>query len=304
MRDAFYDLYKKDGGAARRALNDANLKFASLYMLRPEIMKLGLESELSERNSSALRILKELSSRAVDFKARPGDRAVLKWMFDTGCIETGLGPEYDGVMDAIAALLIKTYCDKTCLPGLCDLIFDRHRLGLSTYDAEWAFFECGDPACLELTAKRLLSGDARDLAYAQRLLSFLPCFKLAEEAAAQHKRITQWLRENKPYLCYTGESCLMCSDPCRFKYFPELKYLQRPASDGNGGDLSNENRKRITAFSALDEKTQELLSERSRTLYAGSPTQWKAWMDMPVEQQIKTSRRITGKDSRHGNRRR
>lgn len=304
IRDEFYNLYKTDKNAALRALGDEKLKFATLYALRPEISKLGLEAGLNERSAVALRILREISSRTAEYVPRQDDKAVLRWMFDTGCKETGLGSQYDGIMDAVAALLIKAYKDKSCLPGLCDMIFDRHRLGSNTYDAEWAFFECGDPECLAIAAKRLLSGDGRDIVLAQRLLGFLPCLNPGEGAAAQYKRVAQWLQENKPYLCYTGESCLMRTDPCRFKFSPESKYLQKPVFESGGGALSYDDRKRLEKFAALDEQTQTLLGERSRALYAGSPLQWKKWMSNPVEEQIKSSNRTIGKDFRHGNRRR
>ncbi len=304
MRDAFYNLYKQDKGAALRALNDDRLSFPPLYALRPEITKLGLESQLSGRNYLALELSKELASNMhyTQYESIPEDKSVLIWMFKTGCAETDFGDEYDNIMDLTAALLIKVHNDKSCLRELCGMIFSRHRSGLFTYDAEWAFFECGDPECIAITAEYLLSKDHRDVILARRLLHFLPCIDDTDpDAAAQHRRVMQWIKQNKPYLYYTGENGLLCGDPCRFRVSLESKYLQKPLYAGSGGNsLSPRERQKAMVFSALDEQTKSMLGECSGKLHKESPQKWASWINAPMKTQIESVERIVGRGQRNG----
>lgn len=301
MREAFYSLYKLDSAAALRVLDDDRLGFPALYALRPEIIKLGLESSLSARNSAALKILKLLASR--DYTAYESDtqhKDVLKWIFNTGRKETNLGEEYDGIIDAAAALLVKVYNDKDCLPGLCDMIFDRHRSGLNIYDAEWAFFESGDAQCISLVSKRLASPDVRDVMLAQNLLRFLPCFDPGQQGSKQYSGVIRWIRENGPYLFYTGESSLMRGEPCRFTLSLESKYLQRPQPQSDMPPLPGE-RERLNEFGSLDERTKARLSDYSQRLHAGDIKSWNRWIGAPITAQIESMQNPIRKGGRHGN---
>jgi hypothetical protein len=297
-RSAFYDLYKRDAAAAVDALSDIKLGFPALYILRPEISKLGLEAYLSPRNKDALRLSKEIvSDGRYAFEARPEHLPVLNWMFTTGCRETDLGGEYDRIIDAAAILLVKVFGDKSCLGALVDLIFLRHRKGLYTYDAEWALFESGDAGCLSMAAERLLSKDSRDVALARRLLRFLPCCDDTEDPAMQRRHINNWLSVNKPYMYYTGETNLMCSDPCRFRVSDESKYLQK--SFGGDSALSQDEWLQLEKLSDLDEDTKRRLGEYSHSLYRNNRQRWQRWMRSPLPDQIAMLKHTAGKRGRY-----
>jgi hypothetical protein len=222
-------------------------------------------------------------------------------MFMTGCTETELGGEYDGIIDAAAILLIKSYGDTTCLKALGDMIFRRHRRGLYTYDAEWAFFESGDPDCLAMAAGRLLSPDKSDNLLARRLLKFLPCCGAdTKEPGRQYERIMNWLSQNKPFMYYTGESNQMCGSPCRYRVSDELKYLQMQAAD-YGGPPSRRVQMSAPDISVLDTDTKRLLGECSHILRKSGRQRWMRWMQSPLPVQIEAAKRIAGKRAQNGN---
>lgn len=298
-RNAFYDFYKKDPGAAIDALNDSKLGFPALYILRPEIIKLGLEPYLNQRNAAALKLSEQIvSANRHAFEAASEYLPVLKWMFTTGCKETGLGSEYDRIIDAAAILLIKAFGDRSCLGALMDLIFERHRRGSYTYDAEWALFESGDAQCIAMAADRLLSKDKRDVALARRLLKFLPCCRdESTDPASQRWSVLSWLKRNKPYLFYTGESNQMCEAPCPFRVSYESKYLQK--SFGGDNALSMDEWQRLEKLSGVDADTQRLLGECSQYLYSSNRRHWHNWMHSPLPVQIEASKRILGKCGRN-----
>lgn len=301
IRNAFYDLGRSDIAAAINALNDPRLRFPTLYALRPEITKLGLEPYLSPRNIAALSISEALASGINEYAYEPAPEhaPVLKWMFMTGCSETGLGGEYDRIIDAAAALLIKAYGDTSCLRALADMIFLRHRKGLYTHDAEWAFFESGEPGCLAMVAGRLLSRDPKDAALARSLLKFLPCYnERTADANIQYRRVVKWLEQNRPYLYYTGESNQMCKEPCRFRVSDECKYLQKSVREA--GALSPGEWARFNSLGALDADTKQLLGERSHSLYRNNRQQWRKWLGSPLPVQIASTKRVAGKRGRYG----
>jgi hypothetical protein len=298
-RNAFYGLYNKDPDAAIDALNDSKLGFPALYILRPEIIKLGLEPYLSSRNAAALKLTEQIASAAQGtFEAAPEDMPVLKWMFTTGCKESGLGSEYERIIDAAAILLVKAFGDRSSLGALIDLIFERHRRGSYTYDAEWALFESGDAQCIAMAADRLLSKDKRDVALARRLLKFLPCCRdESANPASQRRSVLSWLKRNKPYLYYTGESNQMCEAPCPFRVSYESKYLQK--SFGGDNALSMDEWQRLEKLSEVDADTQRLLGECSQYLHSNNRRHWHDWMHSPLPVQIEASKRILGKRGRN-----
>lgn len=300
-RNAFYNACRRDRVAAINALNGPALRFPALYALRPEIAKLGLEPSLNIRNFDALNISKALANtERYMFEPAPEHYPVLRWMFMTGYEDTYLGGEYDRIIDAAAILLIKVYGDRSCLRALGDMIFMRHRKGLYTYDAEWAFFESGDPDCLAMAAERLASPDARDVTLARRMLKFLPCLSgRTPEPGRQHRDVVRWLNLNKPYLYYTGESNLQCSEPCRFRVSDECKYLQKGVSDISSAPLSYEEQINLNNINILDPGTRRLLGECSHLLHKSSKQRWQAWMRSPLSVQIESSKRIVGKRGRN-----
>jgi hypothetical protein len=291
-RDLFQRLYSDDAIQAINMLNDDRLSFPTLHILRPEISKLSLWGSLSDRNRKALEVEKDLLARRHPGRGMTDDelRAILKWMLRTGSDDVGLGEEYDAIMDLAALVLIKEYREADIVPVLVDIIFRRHRRGLNTHDAEWALFESGNPECIAMIARHLLSKDARDVSMARRLLRFIPCPE-QDDAAAQYQWVMQWLGRNRRYLAYTGESNQKCSTPRPFQVVLERKYLQRAL---DAGELLPEEEAAVAAFSQLPPEDKELLSEYSHYLHATGGAQWRWWMQNSLEEQIAAARRWQG----------
>lgn len=292
-RDLFQRLYSDDAIQAINMLNDDRLSFPTLHILRPEISKLSLWGSLSDRNRKALEVEKDLLARRHPGRGMTEDefRAILKWMLRSGGNDVSLGEEYDTIIDLAALLLIKEYREADILPLLVDIIFNRHRMGLNTHDAEWALFESGSPECIAMIARHLLSQDVRDISMARRLLRFIPCPE-RDDAVAQYRWIMQWLGRNRQYLAYTGESNQKCNCPRPFQVALEHKYLQR-ALDA-GGELLPEEEAAVAAFSRLPSSDKELLSEYSQFLRAAGGAQWQRWIHSSLQEQLEAARRWQG----------
>lgn len=299
MKNLFNHLLEQDQNAAINLINDSRLQFPSLYILQKEIMKLKLENFLNERNRLACVISAALLDRRRPkvYKNRIESYPLLHWMLQTGYSEENMDDSYNEVMDLISILLVREFHDQLCLDYIEKMIFNRHRKGLSTYDAEWAYFECRDPACLDRVANRLFSSDQQDVALARRLLGFIPCFSENDgNPAMQHRCATQWITRNRPFLRYTGESNQQCFHPCHYEVSLENKYLQKPfAQSKESAPFSKEEQSVLRKFSALDYDTKMLLSEYSNDLHAKSIDTWQEWMQLPQQEQIK--RLNTGKES-------
>lgn len=232
LGNIFHDSCLRNHESAAALVNDGRLRFPALYLLRPEIRKLGLEGSLNARNRRALELSELFMSpgQPGTYAARPEDLPVLRWMLRTGHAEEGLGEQYDAIMDAAAILLAREHRDIASLPYIEKMIFARHGKGLYTHDAEWALFESGDPRSLEMVSRRLLSQKGSDVELARRLLGFVPCFgDSAASPARQYRCASQWISLNRPRLAYTGESSLKGGNPCRFEV---VEAAGAPAASG------------------------------------------------------------------------
>lgn len=297
MRNGFYNLFKKDAHNTMRMLNDDRLVYPWLYILRPEIKVLTLDSYLSNRNRLSLEITRGLTAQKKPvYASKPDHFPVLQWMLKTGYPESDLGEAYDRIMDFTALLLVKEHHDKSCLRPLEQILFSRHRKGLHTYDAEWAFFESRDPECLVMVADRLRSAVPKDVELARRLLGFIPCIKEnTADPVKQYHCVMGWINDNRPYLRYTGESSLKGWNPRRFEVLPELKYLQKPLTAENAlPSLSSGEQSKIGGFKGLKTDAQILLSDHSQRLRRSSEAQWKAWMQLSLAEQIESAGRSAG----------
>lgn len=294
-RDLFHRLYEQDAAQAVNMLNDEGLTYPSLYILQPEIRKHSLDMSLSPKNRLALEIGKMLIAHKHPDESSEQVHDVLRWMLQSGSSAVELGEEYDTIMDLVALLLIKIYEDKDVLPLLEDMIFNRHRKGLNTYDAEWALFESADPECIRMVARRLLSEDVRDVSMARRMLSFIPCFAEQDDARRQYQCVMQWLSKNRRFLRYTGESNLKCGTPQPFRVALEEKYLQQNVgTEEEWSHMQPADQAAVAAFSQLGETEKELLSEYSQHLRAAGAQQWRRWMNSPVSEQINSAKRWQG----------
>ncbi|MGH4117329.1 hypothetical protein [Clostridium sp.] len=155
-----------------------------------------------------------------------GHYPVLKGVFERCSWQNELSDEYDELLDASAALLIKIHKDNSILPSIVDTIFFRNRESLFTHDLIWAFFEARDPYSLMLIANYLHSDDERDIKLACKLLDFVPSIDMTTSRDSKDKYMAffYWLIENYRFLYFTGESFQRTSNPIPYKIDSDAKY--------------------------------------------------------------------------------
>lgn len=227
IRSFFYQLAKENEKEALNLINDENLHFTPLFVLRPEIEELNLFQKLNARNRIALGITNEiLSSKRnisdveyLSFDYIQAVHSVLKWMLETGCINDGLDDQYDEILDITAIFLTKIYRDKTVLPIIAEMIFRRYKQGLLIHDLAWAFFESRDPISLSIISERLQSKELKDVELAQELLSFVPGIGIREniDIKKQYLSFLDWFGKNNLFLHFTGESFQQVKNPVIYR---------------------------------------------------------------------------------------
>nr|WP_208459714.1 hypothetical protein [Clostridium botulinum] len=303
IRSFFYQLAKENEKEALNLINDENLHFTSLFVLRPEIEELNLFQKLNARNRIALGITNEiLSSKRnisdveyLSFDYIQAVHSALKWMLETGCINDGLDDQYDEILDITAIFLTKIYRDKTVLPIIAEMIFRRYKQGLLIHDLAWAFFESRDPISLSIISERLQSKELKDVELAQELLSFVPGIGIREniDIKKQYLSFLYWFGKNNLFLHFTGESFQQVKNPVIYRVVLEAKYLCEPVSIDTGEILRILGRKEcklIDQFKRLDKNTQKLLSEFSVMLHHNNICKWQYWLECPIGEQIKFAR--------------
>lgn len=301
LREVFYGLCGTNAGYAAELLNDEKLKFPSLYILLPEVLKFSLNTYLNQKNKSALEISKNLINRKKTYRHDPKYYPILQWMFLTGCKEAELGEEFDKIIDFCAILLVKEHKDKTVLKPLEELIFDRYKKGRYTYDAEWAFFESRSAECLYIIAKRLLSTDCMDVELARKLLRFIPCMQKNGHPEKLHHDVMVWIQENEPYLYYTGESSQKSVSPCMYEVSYREKYLQTASQPYDSiAVIANWRQEDIKAFDSLERETQRILSDYSQRLLKYSRDIWNRWLMSPLRKQIEQAELFFEQEVRNG----
>lgn len=303
IRSFFHQLTKTNEKEALNLINDENLHFASLFVLKPEIEELKLFQKLNIRNRIALRITSEIllsKENISDVEDLSCDyiqavHSTLKWMLETGCINDGLNDQYDEVLDITAIYLTKVYRDKTVLPIIAEMIFRRYKQGLLIHHLAWAFFESRDPISLSIISERLLSKELKDIELAQKLLSFVPDIGIRNkiDIKEQYLSFLDWFGKNNLFLRFTEECFQQTNNPVIYRVVLEGKYLCEPISIDTGKilrTLSSKECKLIDEFKRLDKNTQILLSEFSVMLHHNNIYKWQHWLKCPIEEQIKFAR--------------
>lgn len=302
FRETFHELGETQRTKAVACINDEKLYFPSLFLLIPEVDQLNLYEELNSRNALALhtcaKILKypEMTAR-MEERSSVGtgtDYPVLKWMMRTGAPEDGLSNQYDQVLDGTASLLTGKYRDETTLPVMADLLFQRHKKGALIHDLAWSFFQTRNPQALRLIADYLRSDDPQDVQLACKLLHFTPSMRSDGEDAPQirHKAYLRWLRENAPFLYFTGESFQLTSEPEPYRVNLDAKYLGRRVSAASGKPLKPLTRFEqscLQQFHLADEEEKELLAQYSHQLRKRDVLLWNNWMRYDLDTQIRTA---------------
>lgn len=294
-KDYFRKFIQNRRANTVRMLNDTRLHFASLFVLRPEIYEFGLQEELSERNKTALKLCEVIADEKknsdnfndkIPMNSEQVHR-VLLWMFRTGAVDDGLSDEFDRIMDVAASVLIKTHHEESVLPSVAKLIFHRNRVGNYNHDLIWAFFQTRNIKSLRYIAEYLRSSDKNDVQLARELLN------LPEEAssngAQEYGKCLVWLRENEPYLYFTGEGLQFSNRPAMVSVDEKAKYLckkidarrHRPVVPYSEHELHC-----LKNFNEIAEDEKATLADYSHALYKRNPRSWNQWIHYPVEKQI------------------
>ncbi|HYF82510.1 MAG TPA: hypothetical protein VEB00_05735 [Clostridia bacterium] len=299
LKAFFSELSKKDYKAAISLVNEENLHFGSLYILRPEIEALNLSDYLSLRNKIAISVIDEvlLGNKGIPpMKCSSSEYiqtvcSVLKWILISGFIDDGLEDDYDKVLDASSALLVKVYGDRTVLKVMSDLIFERNRRGYFYNELIWAFFESRYPYGLILIAAHLLSEQPEDVRLAQKLLGFIPGIDTKRPAAyeRQHSIVLNWLERNYPYLYFTGESFQQSINPKPYRVILYAKYLCKAVSIDTGRTiepLTEYEHKMLEKFIGLDDDIKIMLSGYSHMIHNNDIHRWNTWIHRPIAEQV------------------
>ncbi|WZL72534.1 hypothetical protein QBE52_15930 [Clostridiaceae bacterium 35-E11] len=299
----FHELANHNKEEAIQFINDENLCFGSLFLLRSEIEELDIFSNLNIKNKMALEITNEIlmgkkTITSIDCTSCDYIQRVyiaLKWMFETGRIDDGLSNEYDQVLDATAILLIKVYKDRRILPMLVKIIVQRYKKGFYIHDLIWAFFEAQDPGSLILIGDYLRSKQQEEIELANKLLRFIPDLAIHDrgDTQKQYALFMQWMKENRWFLHFTGESLQQSHHPSPYIVDFGAKYLCKPIDIDTGKiieRLTEREKKILNRFEQLRDPIKDLLAKFSFSLYVADRYQWHTWMNYSLEEQIKIVR--------------
>lgn len=299
-RNTFGKVGKERRQNAVQLVNDSRLFFASLFILQAEIKELNLKEELSERNQIALNICKKI----LDEKKPSGDSGhlislnsdevhnVLLWMFNTGAVDDGLNNGFDQILDIVASVLMKTYHEKTILPVMTDMIFKRNQKGRYIHDLVWACFQTRDANALRFIAKYLRSSVSKDVDLARTLLHLPQDMPLRSNSdkQTQYAAYLLWLKENGPYLYFTGESFQFTNNPIPCSVDLEAKYLCKDHGIRNRKlftPLTDAERASLIKFDQVSENKKMILAKHSQRLHRENSSYWNQWMQYPVDKQMK-----------------
>ncbi len=295
LRTYFQKLCKKQPEKALKHINDKRLHFASLFLLFPEIEAFKLYEKLDKRNITAIKmclIIGKMQKFEPAFEEAHDELyPVLKWMLVTGADADGESDQYDGIMDAAASLLTRSYLDKTVLPVIEKMIFKRYSSGKYIHDLVWAFFQIRDIDALKLTARHLRSTEPKQAEFACRLLN-LPYSKgnsRSAERQRQYAEYMSWLRENEKHIYFTGESFNMTSYPKHCSVDLAAKYLCREISHFDRKPLlpfTEQDSRLLEQFESLNQEEKQTLSSYSYKLHKKSSGRWNKWLQRPLDEQL------------------
>lgn len=295
LKTHFSDLFFKNKDEALMLLNSANLQYPTLYSLRGEIKKLDIFNALCPRNKSALDITDKISNNSMDLINNKENHDTLSWIIKTGYHADGVSPHYDELLDKTAILLIKVHKDNDCLNAVENLIYNRHRKDSYIYDLVWAFLESKSPQCINMTLKRLLSSNSKDVLLSRKLLGFIPSINKEEvhDRVMLYTKASRWFRENYNFIYYQGEHFHQTPTPCVFRLSLENKYLQNTThlrSSENKRTYTDAEISVVDSFRKLDTRYQKLLSDYSHYLFRQSRKKWSKWIEKNMSEQLEIAK--------------
>ncbi|MCA0989093.1 hypothetical protein [Guptibacillus algicola] len=283
LKSHFTTLIEQDRKLAALQVNDEEVSFPTLYTLSSLITTNQLTKYLSDRNKVALALRKDILAKerspATPFPYSICEtpqliHSVLKWIVDTGANEN-LNSKYRFVLDRSAGLLTTIYHDPTDLPAVSQLLFKRNHDSHQTHYLTWAYFSSQNFSCLLPIGERLASGDEAEKEFALELLHFIPGI---DEAKEPYVHFRNWYEENLPYLVLNEDSYEMTAqlEPYCVDYM--LKYKEQQTNT----------RYHDEEFKALPSETQKILGDFSYKLRKYSRSEWKEWLNRPLDAQVQS----------------
>jgi hypothetical protein len=297
-RAVFAQACKSDPHKAVAWLNDRRLTFPCLFILLPQVRSLRLHRHLNARNATAAGIVWQIlgprdNAGRADLLSKKKDAVypVLKWMLETGRTEEACDSPCEQVLDVVVSTLLDVYSDKSILPAVCDMIFRRSKKGRNIHDLAWALFRPQDPNALKLVAEHLRSHELEEAGLACNLLHLEDAGPA--ENQKQYQDYLRWLKENDPFLYFTGESLQFSSRPTPCRVDQERKYMQKRLGSHSPQPLvpsDNDEADCLAAFAPLDDEHKAILSEYSYKIRSQGLPQWKQWIHSPIDEQIRAAR--------------
>ena len=279
-------------------LNDADLKFATLFLLTDKIYENNLIEFLSERNRVAIDIINEFQNSQC---GRSTDdittldyvqiiQSTLEWVLKTGIDDYCSSCEYNEILDMSAIFLIKVYNNISVLPIIAELVFRRKCKGCYTHELVWAFFEARNVESLEYIATGLLSNEKSDVDLAYKLLNFIPNIR---NHKSPYNYALEWLVDNKKFIFFTGETQHQRMEPIRCEICVRAKYLNKRINVSTGKiveKLSKRDEEWLNSFDNSDYEERRLLADYSHYLYKKGLIWWEIWHSYPIDKQVKIAK--------------
>lgn len=297
----YKDLLHSNTRQAINLINDDNLSFPSFYILLPYIKSYGLYRHLSNKNKLVINIVNHIMQgdkyRGNNYLDDNSEESynLLKWIVDSGNSEYHIDDDYNQIIDISVSILLISYNDKSILPIVSDMIFDRHKNGLNNNDLVWAFFNVKDLNAVQYLAKHMAADNEDERKLACDLLGIDD--NMLNDYSGYHNNYLEWLKENDAFVYISDESCQLSSKPKFIKTDYGRKYLVKgtdtyyylPIEPSNESERNN-----LKAFKLLSDKDKELLSEYSYSIYKNNVNKWQEWISSPIENQVKDAKSNKG----------
>ncbi|MFC4617515.1 hypothetical protein ACFO4N_02080 [Camelliibacillus cellulosilyticus] len=294
-------ISKEHRPEAIEMLNDPDLPFPALYVLKEEVEKTCEEAELDLKNRLAFcHIDATIKGESIFFPTKVDlydqqqhTLTCLRWMVFTGG-QTIVDAAYLKVIDhACTHLLMHDNDDR--LRDIIEIIFYRHRVKAERHYLLWAFYEAADPRSLHYVASFLNSNDETDNRLAKKMLRFIPGVAGAASQSEARDRVAAWLEVNGDFLWYTGETNDANPYPIPFIVLLPAKYLGQPVEHRTGQPLRRllePELERWREFETLPYDIQHRLADASCQMRYLNFEKWREWMNTPVQSQVTA---ITGR---------
>lgn len=284
---------QKDPGYAYDLINDPQLEFPVIYLLKDQLNFRG--TELDSRVRIALAHVRNVLHGAdlgldetLPF-ADQHDKVVgsLLWVLQTGW-KTILSTDYTQVIDLTAIQLLHTY-HYDWLKEMTDLIVYRYKNKSQRHYLISALMETADPRFLVYLSNYLVSDQTVESEFARKMLGFIPEIRHAKDNQAAFLTFETWYEKNEHYLVYTGETndAIPGGHPFRIHY--SAKYLGKTVNPRSGDPIQRMlaiEKNNYQQFIRLSDRIQINFSSYSADLRAQQPQSWRRWMNQPLDQQL------------------